>query len=417
MTQRAEFKNTLIVCALRFMELAMQTMVFALALMLILIGFFSRENESVLKCFAVMGIPVAALFFIRGWCKSQAVTIAVHAGCILFAVLIAVDAMERVSYMIVITALLIYSGMLIINEKGRQGEQMPVGMIALFISALFVGAMTECRTIEACSLYCGIAFILIQVVYHNLNNMNDIMLMNREISNFPARSMVSVNLFIMSIVGVLCVGAMVLVNNQYVYRMVEGLGSIFIILLRYMLKFLLRKDEEPDIDEDLTNKEKPQPDNELFAQEWQGGLLEDILNGIAIIIGIVLIVTVIICLAAAFVRLMRRFRGTGNAEGDIKEFIVPQGINTYRIHRRKKEEDGIRGSGNIKARKLYKSIVKKGAAKKGTSIDSNMMPEEISSRFIAHGADEATAIYEKARYSDTQVSEEEVELLKKLRKK
>lgn len=417
MAQRAEFKNTLIVCALRLMELAMQTMVFALVLMLIHIGFFSREDESVLKCFAVMGIPVAALFFIRGWCKSRAVTIAVHAGVVLFAVLTAGDAVERVSYMIVITALLIYSGMLILNGKGRQGERMPVGMIALFISALFMGAMTECRPIEDCSLYCGTAFILIQVACHNLNNMNDIMLMNREISNFPARSMVSVNLFIMSMVGVLCAGAMVLVNNQYVYRMVEGLGSILIILLRYIFKFLLRKDEGPDIDEEPTAMEKPQADNELFAGEWHSGLLEDILDGIAIIIGIVLIVAIIICLAAAFVRLMRRFKGAGNAEGDIKEFILPQGINTYRIHRRKKEEDGIRGSGNARARKLYKSIVTKGAAKKGTSIDSNMTPEEISSRFIACGADEATAIYEKARYSDAQVSEEEVELLKKIRKK
>ena len=277
--------------------------------------------------------------------------------------------------------------------------------------------MTGRRAIEEWSLYCGIAFILIQVFYHNLNNMNDIMLMNREISNFPAGSMVSVNMFIMVVVGVLCIGAMVFVNNRYVYRMVEGLGSLFIVLLRYIFRLLQRKDDGTDIDEELIPKDvQNQPENEMLNLEWESGLFQDIMNGIAMTLGIVFTVVILICLAASLVRLMRRFRGAGNAEGDIKEFVVPEGINTYRIRRRKKENVKLSGSGNMKVRKLYKSIAVKGAAKKGAVITSNMMPADISREYFLQGAVEATGIYEKARYGNMEASDEDVELLKKIRK-
>ena len=395
----------------------MQIMVFAVLLMLVLIGFFGRENDSVLKCFAAIGIPVTALFFVRGWCKGRSATLAVHGMAVLFVILIAGDEVQRIAYIIAVAALLIYSGMLVLNEKGRQGEQMPVGMAAFFVGGMLVGAMTGRRAIEEWSLYCGIAFILIQVFYHNLNNMNDIMLMNREISNFPAGSMVSVNMFIMVVVGVLCIGAMVFVNNRYVYRMVEGLGSLFIVLLRYIFRLLQRKDDGADMDEELITKDvEPEPENGIPSLEWESGLFQDIMNGIAMTLGIVFTVAILICLAASFVRLMRRFRGSGNAQGDIKEFVVPEGINTYRIRRRKKENVKLSGSGNMKVRKLYKSIAVKGAAKKGAVITSNMMPADISREYFLQGAVEATGIYEKARYGNTEASEEDVELLKKIRK-
>lgn len=416
MARNREYRNTLVILMLRFMELTMQIMVFALILMLVLIGFFGRENDSAVRCLAVMGIPCVILYIVRGWCKSRVVTTAAHVLSFLYAIIITADSTERVAYIAVITGLIIYSGLLILNEKVNQGEQIPVGMIALFVGGMFVGLLTERKTIEEWSLYFGIAFILIQVFYHNLNNMNAIMLMNREISNFPAASMVSVNFFIMSVVGILCVGAMVLVNNQYVYRMMDGIGSIFVILLRYIFKLLQHSDENEVVTEELITKEPDMQSNEFILEEIKTGLFQDILNGIAMVLGVVLSVAIIICLVAALVRLLRRFKGAGIPGGDIKEFIAPEEISTFPVKHRKTEHEYIAGSNNAKARKLYKSIVKKAAVKKGRTITDSMMPGEISGQFIAYNTEEATSIYERARYSNTEVTGSDIEILKKLKK-
>lgn len=416
MVHGSEYKNTLVVLTLRAMELFLQIMFFSLIHMLILIGFFGRVSYSAAKCLMVMAVPCTILFMVRGWCNKRAVTIIAHALAFLYAIFITMESTERVAHIVVTAGLIMYSGILILNEKGRRGEHMPLGMLALFAGGMFVGALTGRKTIEEWSLYFGIVFILVQVFYHNLNNMNDLMLMNRQVSNFPAHSMIYVNWFIMSVVGVLCVGAMVLINSKYVYRMLAGIGNILVIVLRYIFRLFIHSDNSSDSDEDIIlNDVKPQQ-NEMVMDEIQTGLFEDIMNGIAMILGVIIIVAVIICLVAAFVRLMRRFKGAKSAGEDIKEFITPDGINVQSIIQRKKESENISGQGNAKARKLYKSIVKKGAAKKGTTITSNMMPEDISAEYILYNSKEATAVYEKARYSDKEVSEKDIELLKKLRK-
>jgi hypothetical protein len=77
---------------------------------------------------------------------------------------------------------------------------------------------------------------------------------------------------------------------------------------------------------------------------------------------------------------------------------------------------------NIQYRKLYKKYArsKKYMTKNklsGVKPDKEMMPDEITRKLITDDEEKSSIItknYEKARYSDSEVSKEDIEFLKKL---
>ena len=58
-----------------------------------------------------------------------------------------------------------------------------------------------------------------------------------------------------------------------------------------------------------------------------------------------------------------------------------------------------------------------GAKKKKLSVSYNMTPGEISEKYITVLADDATELYEKARYSNDELSDAELERMKDIKKK
>ena len=229
MNREASYKNTVIVYIIRLIELLMQIMVFSLTYMFILIGFMGREDFSPLACIAIAGIPVSVLYIVRGWCTDRAVTILAHAASVLPAFIIMADKIAMAAYIVVYAAMIIYSIGLILGKKNHTDEHMAVGMVLYFITVMIVGEVTKRAVIEQWALYFGIVFIILEVLYHNINNMNDIMIMSHDVKNFPAKQMVSVNAFIMTAVAVICIGAMFIIDNPYVYRMLDALKNIIFV--------------------------------------------------------------------------------------------------------------------------------------------------------------------------------------------
>lgn len=399
------------------MELVMQVMVFSMALMLLVMVFFGRHGMEAFRCIIAAGVPVTALFLVRTFVKSRPFTIAAHAAVFVFAFMFGGNGVEKASFCLVCSALIFYSMFLTINEKRRFDGRMPLGGIFLFIGALITGSVTEVLTVEQWALYFGIVFIIVQIIYHNLENMNHFMVMNREVSDFPAKQFVSVNMFIMTIVLTLCAGIMVISNNKYIYKMLDVLSGLLFRMARFFFGMLARGDvsEIPEAEEIPADRGLMEELNDLLS-DWDTGLLEDILNGLAVIIMVIVLVGAVIGTAAALVRTLRRVKGAAGLEGDIKEFVEPEGVEIRRLRRKKSGEAAGGDPKNIKARKLYKAMAGKNALRQGKEISGNMMPEEISRKYIPAEADAVTEIYEKARYSRAEVSKEELELLKAVRK-
>lgn len=287
-------------------------------------------------------------------------------------------------------------------------------MIIFFVVVMLAGSFTKRDIIEQWALYFGIVFIVLQVVYHNINNMNDIMLMNYEVKNFPAGQMMRVNTFIMSVVAVICLGAMLIIDNPYVYRMLDALKNVIFMLLRFVFGFINGGgDEEIPIEEPTTAEAA----GEGMQLPMESGVIQDILNGIAMILGIAMIIVIIVCIAAALLRLMKKMRGSDGVQGDIREFVAPDEKKIRLTRREKKAEYASDDAVGVKVRKLYKGMVMHDAKKKKMSVAASLTPDEISEKYIAVSADEATRIYEKARYGGQELSAAELESMKEIKKR
>ena len=404
-------RNTAVVYVIRGIEFVMQLLVFSLAYMLVLIGFLGRTDFSPLVCAAVTGISILILYIVRGWCENRAVTIAAHVFAVLPALIIASDTMALMSYIVIYIVIVIYSISLILNKKNHTDEHMPIGMAAFFVVAMIVGGITGREVIESRALYYGAIFIMLQVIYHNLNNMNDIMIMNHEVSNFPAKQMVGVNTFIISVVALVCMGAMLIINNSYVYRMLGALKDVIIAALRFVPN---DTEEEPvtfEPEVDRTQGDAAMP------VEFESGVVQDILNGIAMIIGVVAVIAVVVCIAVAVVRLLKKIHGNDGVSEDIKEFVSPDEKRVGVKRKERKSDYSADDAISVRIRKLYRHMVLDKAKKSKKSVNACLTPKELSGQYITAGADDATVIYERARYSGEQLTGKELDSMKEIKKR
>ena len=414
MSETGVSKNTGIIRAVNIIDVLMQFMIFDTALMLVLTGFFGRTDIGIGSCTAAVGVPVVMLYIVRGWCKNRGLTIAAHAAAIVYAAMSAGDSVVRMAYIVIVLVLTVYSISIILGNKGHTSEHVPVGVGAIFVGALIIGEATDRAAISEWALYFGAAFILLQVVYRNLSNLNGIMTMNHNTGNFPARQMVKVDIFIMTMVGVLCAGAIVLADNMYVYKLLGALKQLIVYVLRFLFG-LFRDDEQKNTVVIEPTEAQPDEGADFIPFQAESGVWQDVLNGIAVIVGVVVVIAVIAGILAAAVRLMKRMRGGSRAGGDVREFVAPADEKSFRIRKR-----ALRGeyadSVDMKARKIYKSMVRRSAAAKKEKVSCNMTPKELSNAYITGMQDEITDIYEKARYSNEKVLPDEIELLKKSKK-
>jgi len=319
---------------------------------------------------------------------------------------------EKVVHIIAGAVLIIFSVSLSVKAQKDNQEKMPIGLISVFIVAVILGNYLESHIITLAGMYCGEVYIILQVVYHNFSNVNDFIMMNRDRTTLPVKQMITVNSFIMAILATLCIGVTLLFSNSYVNKMLHSVGLLMkdavLSVLRFFFSLLNYKEEESVITEPI--EENGLTELQALAQDSASS---DIINGILTIFGIVLVTLVVILIIAGLVRLIKTM-GSSRSGEDVKEFILAKERKEFRIRQKKKADR--EKSTNAKARKIYKSIVTKNAARCGNKINDSMVPADISKLYINGDQNLATDIYEKARYSNQQVTQQEVEALKKYRK-
>lgn len=403
--------NRILVYCLRISEVVMQALVFFIIL-LMLYAFVSTRDISIVTCLLVSVLPVFVLYIARRHVHNGVILFMIHICAAAFIYIMGSTPAEKVVHIIAGAVLIIFSVSLSVKVQKDNQEKMPIGLISVFIVAVILGNYLESHSITLAGMYCGEVYIILQVVYHNFSNVNDFIMMNRDRTTLPVKQMITVNSFIMAILATLCIGVTLLFSNSYVNKMLHSVGLLMkdavLSVLRFFFSLLNYKEEESVITEPI--EENGLTELQALAQDSASS---DIINGILTIFGIVLVTLVVILIIAGLVRLIKTM-GSSRSGEDVKEFILIKERKEFRIRQKKKADR--EKSTNAKARKIYKSIVTKNAARCGNKINDSMVPADISKLYINGDQNLATDIYEKARYSNQQVTQQEVEALKKYRK-
>lgn len=405
-------RNLILVCCLRILEAGMQILVFFIILFMLSYTFVTEHDTRIITCLFISSIPVFVLYIARHHIHNSIVLFILHIGVAAFIFSMGNTAEEKVAYIIMGAILIIFSVSLCIKEQRENSEKLPVGLIGVFIGAVILGNYLGFDMITGAGIYCGEIYIILQVIHHNFSNVNHFIVLNRESKTLPAKQMIAVNTFIMSILITLCFGVIQIFGNGYVNRLLLSIVTLIkdavFFVLRFLFSFGNHEVKEPAAPNTLKDKGMAE-----FNALTQDSIWTNILNTIVTIIGIALIIGFVILITVGLVRLVKRMGSSYSGE-DVKEFIISKQNRESKIRRGRKEEREI--TSNAKARKIYKSVVTKNAAKSGNKIIASMVPADISKLYINGDQNTATDIYEKARYSNKQITQEEIDTLKKYRK-
>lgn len=262
-------------------------------------------------------------------------------------------------------------------------------------------------------IFC-IMFIVLQILYNNMSKINQVFILNSGKTEFPARQLKNVNSFMtVAAIILILVGMLIFYNGEYgnIFAIMGSIGaSIAKIFGRIFLFILGLFGKESD---NIPQEPPKEPDaGQLIGGEayQPSAVMTALIQVFVFVLVIGIIIGLIYCLRV-YVRNFNRVRKLGT---DKIEYIKPEYKKSSISNDRKlknvnlsKEEKSVRN--------LYKAKVLKGT--KGKLPDMTSTPIRLTKDTITGDDDKAmkiTGIYEKARYSQEKITEEEINIMKNL---
>ncbi len=410
------FSNRIPIYIIRFTEVTMQLLVFLAFLLFFLFGFVQAKDTRVLPCLLFLLLPVTALYIARLYIQKGAILFLVHICVGVYMYFLGDSMIEKTGFFFTGAILIFYSLYQSSRETKESAENVSIVFLGFFIFNCLVGSYQSSDTLIQAGLVSGELFLILKLLHYNFCNVNSFIMLHKESAALPVKQLITINSFMMTVFITLCSGLMLLFGNTYVGQILQSLGNLLrnalIAFLRFLFSGLWK--EYP---ETLDTETPPETSTMMpFAEDnIPDSLWRDILYALERIIGIIVVIALVIALVTllvtSFLKLIKNMSSTSLPGDDISEFIFPKDLNGERF--RKKRRQTIPKGANAKARRLYKSMVTKNAAKADDTIQPSMLPRDISKQYYPGDAKRATEIYEKARYSDGQVTKEELQFLKK----
>ncbi len=412
----AKVKNRVIVYSISLIEIVLQALIFLGLSLVLSFALFPTEYASVWMCILVSVVPIVIFYVARFLIGNAVLVFILHVAVTLLVFYAGRSSEERLSYVVMGIAQFVFSMLLRSNGHKKESEKMPVALIAVFMAVIIIGEFVDINMLTSYGMLAGVAYIMLNILHRNLSNFNAFIVINRNTANFPLKQMLMVNSFIMGILITICGGVMLICVNKYVYGMfqaVTGAGQKVGAGILRLIFSLFQGGDTGDVH--MTGM--PEAAGAALLEPGESNeLVKAILDAIAFVLIIIFAVLMIIGVAVFIIRLVRNLKGQNDLEGDVKEFLTPEGIKIFGLKREKREKPDKAEQMNIKARKLYKNMVKHNAGRLGKTISDNMFPEDISRLYIYHMKEQATSIYEKARYSNRTITKEDIETLKTIQK-
>lgn len=427
--------------AVSALELCLQLTAFIALAAAVHMGLLKKETDGVIPCIFV-AVGVAVGFFARKYINRFSVFMLIHALLIVF---VAFGGGDGAGIGINIVVMIIYSiysinlknkaverrdldnspaGRLVDEEEQKEaalrsmvaGERVPIGLLAIIFIGYLIGYVNESTITMNVEMALSIIFILLQVVSRNLQRLFEVFSLNIKKNDFPAKQMWSVNKFVNATVIILIfLGMMIFYNGEYgnIFSIIAGFFSVIVRYLGKIIIFLLGLFGREG---DTVSMETESSIEETTEETATAEVIESsqALNALFYGVAFVLILAAVVWLLYMLKKYVSNFNRAKKQGMDYIEFIKDNGEETEteksEISRKIKT---TRGERNV--RKLYKKRVLKGA--RGKELDLASTPIELTRDNITTDdelANTITHIYEKARYSNEKITDEEVKIMKNM---
>ena len=219
-----------------------------------------------------------------------------------------------------------------------------------------------------------------------------------------------------AVVAVLMIMGMLLFYRGDGGNIFALMGSILGVVFRPLLKLLLMLMKEND---EALPQQPTQPINKDDALYDETEIKEyadnPVMQAVFVAFTVVIITGLMIAVIYVIVRYARKFKESRDDNGDEVEF-KGTGRHERKIRRSKRAVEKTNLAVNMQYRKAFKKAAMLDKRKEKMAADSlvYMQPEDITRNNItsnAATAERITRSYEKARYSDKNISKEELEFM------
>lgn len=295
------------------------------------------------------------------------------------------------------------------------GERVHMGFLAVMFVGYLIGNVNGSLVTMNVEMALSVIFILLQIVSRNFQRLFEVFSLNIKKNDFPAKQMWSVNTFVNAAVIILVfIGMAVFYNGEY-GNIFSILGSFFSVIIKYLVRafiFLLGIFGKESSGVQPETETYTEATEEMVTLEAQPG--SPVLDALFYAVAFALMLSIILLLLYMLKKYVSNFNRAKKQGMDYIEYIKnnEEEIETESYESLKKakvtrEERSVR--------KLYKKRVLKGA--RGKELDLSSTPAELTRDNITSDdelADTITHIYEKARYSNERVTDEEVKIMKNI---
>lgn len=405
----------------------------------------TNKPDSYIIATLLMAVPVIITYAARKNIHKNFLFMLIHAALLITAIIIGNGDAESTAYFVSVLAVCIRSVSIRVanarkteymNEPlyGNQfadvtqedkkaalqaGERMsPLYCLVMVAGSLYGGSAGN-RLLVNYETVLFVLFVLLAFLANQLKELNSLFISNAGKSEFPAERITGINMIMVMVVSGLMILGMILFYSGDYGNIFTLIGSGFVAVVRIVLKLFLRlireKEEVSTMPEDSVN---PVTDDDVVKGDNDLAFTDNpVMSALFTAFAIVLVIALVVFIVYMIIRYAKNFKKSQDNNGDEIEFIGNDRRTEARIKRRQRAEEAKNMPVNMQYRKAFrKAAIKSSKAARdsdGKSLE-NMQPQDITINRItddADAADRITASYEKARYSDKNISKEELEFM------
>lgn len=379
-------------------ELVMRLLVAVCVSNFVLNGLMAYEEFQAVNTLYIM-VPVTAFFFARRFLYNHGkIMVGLHLLFLLSVIPAVNTSIEDTAIVFIITFVFMAAS---VKSKG-QAPFVPADVGIILVGFILSGTLKS-NSAAVIPAYSAVIYVICYFIYINLKNVREFLNENAQVKSFKADQALNVNAVMMAVFMIVCIIAMFIAPRLHIQDILavigRGIGAGII--------WLLKRIDAPvgGYELEFENVSKPKPVEEAEPGGLVLGMGEGsvILDTIAAVIGIVILLACIVLL----VRAVKQIRFERVCGSDVKEFIHPEFTDVKTAKSAGKRAFEFKGSNNELFRKKYKRFILKNKEKRKI-ISSSDLPCDITK--MAGGSDEITRIYEKARYSNEIITDEEMKV-------
>ena len=432
--------NKTLYVARSVVELLSQCVVFMAFAAMIILGVVKKSDEYILYA-TLVTIPVVITFFARKYIKSLFLFVMIHIVLIAAAIMLGRTDAESTAYFVSVFVVCVRSVSVRIanvrkteymkesrlstktedvNDDEKKAvmqttERMSVVYCIVMIVGSTLGGQNGSTKLVSFESLMFVLFIILFLIGNQLKGVNDLFISNTGKSEFPARRITGINMATVAGGGGGVMGMLLFYRGDG-GNIFALMGSILGVVFRPLLKLLLMLMKEND---EALPQQPTQPINKDDALYDETEIKEyadnPVMQAVFVAFTVVIITGLMIAVIYVIVRYARKFKESRDDNGDEVEFIGT-GRHERKIRRSKRAVEKTNLAVNMQYRKAFKKAAMLDKRKEKMAADSlvYMQPEDITRNNItsnAATAERITRSYEKARYSDKNISKEELEFM------